>query len=139
MERGRFQQISQNVRKQNMASNLIMIVEDSQTDMQIAKSICLDNGFKTVSVVEGDKVLSTAIENKPDLILLDVILPNKNGFQVCRQLKTNEETKDIKIVIVSSKDQASDKFWAKKQGADDYITKPYEEEQLLAAIKNNIK
>jgi PleD family two-component response regulator len=139
MERGRFQQISQNVRKQNMASKLIMIVEDSQTDMQIAKSICLDNGFKTVSVVEGDKVLSTAIENKPDLILLDVILPNKNGFQVCRQLKTNEETKDIKIVIVSSKDQASDKFWAKKQGADDYITKPYEEEQLLAAIKNNIK
>ena len=67
-----------------------------------------------------------------------VILPNKNGFQVCRQLKTNEKTKDIRIVIVSSKDQASDKFWAKKQGADDYITKPYDEKDLLAAIENNI-
>jgi PleD family two-component response regulator len=121
-----------------MAKKLIMIVEDSQTDMQIAESICADNGYKTVTVVEGDKVLSTAIENKPDLILLDVILPNKNGFQVCRQLKTNDETKGINIVIVSSKDQASDKFWAKKQGADDYITKPYEENDLLTAIENNI-
>jgi twitching motility two-component system response regulator PilH len=54
-------------------------------------------------------------------------------------LKTNEETKDIKIVIVSSKDQPSDKFWGKKQGADDYVTKPYEESELLAAIEKNLK
>jgi twitching motility two-component system response regulator PilH len=121
-----------------MASKLIMIVEDSQTDMRIAEKICSDNGYKTVTVTEGDKVLSTAIEKKPDLILLDVILPNKNGFQVCRQLKTNEETKDIKVVIVSSKDQPSDKFWGMKQGADDYVTKPYEEDDLLTAIEKNI-
>ncbi|MGB3211157.1 MAG: response regulator [Desulforhopalus sp.] len=121
-----------------MTSKLIMIVEDSQTDMRIAESVCADNGYKTVTVTEGDKVLSTAIEEKPDLVLLDVILPNKNGFQVCRQLKTNAETKDIKVVIVSSKDQASDKFWGMKQGADDYITKPYEEADLLAAIEKNI-
>ncbi len=122
-----------------MASKLIMIVEDSQTDMQIAQSICSDNGYETVTVVEGDKALDTAIEKNPDLILLDVILPNKNGFQVCRQLKTNDQTKGINIVIVSSKDQASDKFWAKKQGADDYITKPYDEDDLLAAIEKNIQ
>jgi DNA-binding response OmpR family regulator len=121
-----------------MASKLIMIVEDSQTDMQIAKSVCSENGYQTVTVTEGDKALATAIEKKPDLILLDVILPNKNGFQVCRQLKTNEETKDIKIIMVSSKDQASDKFWGKKQGADEYITKPYNEGDLLAAIENII-
>lgn len=122
-----------------MASKLIMIVEDSQTDMQIAESICADNGYNTVTVVEGDKALEAAIEKNPDLILLDVILPNKNGFQVCRQLKNNDVTKDINIVIVSSKDQASDKFWAKKQGADDYITKPYEEGDLLDAIEKNIR
>lgn len=122
-----------------MAAKLIMIVEDSQTDMKIAETICKDNGYKTVTVTEGDKALEMAIEKQPDLILLDVILPNKNGFQVCRQLKTNEETKDIKVIIVSSKDQASDKFWGKKQGADDYITKPYEEEDLLDAIDKNIR
>ncbi len=122
-----------------MASKLIMIVEDSQTDMRIEEKVCSDNGFKTVTVTEGDKVLSTAIERKPDLILLDVILPNKNGFQVCRQLKTSEETKDIKVIIVSSKDQPSDKFWGMKQGADDYVTKPYEEDDLISAIEKNIK
>ena len=121
-----------------MASKLIMIVEDSQTDLRIAEGVCADNGYKTVVVTEGDKVVDTAVEKKPDLILLDVILPNKNGFQVCRQLKSNPGTKDIKVVIVSSKDQASDKFWGMKQGADDYITKPYEEDDLLAAIEKNL-
>lgn len=121
-----------------MAKKLIMIVEDSPTDMRIAESACADKGYKTVMVSEGDKVLDMAIAKKPDLILLDVILPNKNGFQVCRQLKSHAETKDIKVVIVSSKDQPSDKFWGKKQGADDYITKPYEEEDLLAAIERNL-
>lgn len=121
-----------------MAGKLIMIVEDSPTDMKIAESVCADNGYRVIAVAEGDKVLPTAIEKKPDLILLDVILPNKNGFQVCRQLKSTPETKDIRVIIVSSKDQASDKFWGIKQGADDYITKPYDEDDLLAAIQKNI-
>jgi len=121
-----------------MANELIMIVEDSPTDRKIAESVCAENGFRVITVTEGDKALATAVEKKPDLVLLDVILPNKNGFQVCRQLKTNEATKDIKIIIVSSKDQASDKFWGMKQGADDYITKPYSEEDLIAAIRKNI-
>ncbi|TKB09876.1 PleD family two-component system response regulator [Desulforhopalus sp. IMCC35007] len=121
-----------------MAAKLILIVEDSPTDRKIAESVCLDQGYRTVVVTEGDKVLAIATEQKPDLILLDVILPNKNGFQVCRQLKNNEATKDTKIVIVSSKDQASDKFWGLKQGADDYLTKPYKEQDLIAVIEKNI-
>lgn len=122
-----------------MAGKLIMIVEDSPTDMRIAETACSDNGYRTIGVTEGDKVVSTAITKKPDLILLDVILPNKNGFQLCRQLKTNAETRDIKIIIVSSKDQPSDKFWGMKQGADDYITKPYTDDDLLAAIEKNTR
>lgn len=121
-----------------MASKLIMIVEDSPTDQKIAESFCLDNGFRTHTVMEGDKALGEAIEKQPDLVLLDVILPNKNGFQVCRQLKNNAATKHIKVVIVSSKDQASDKFWGMKQGADDYLTKPYAEDDLIAIIEKNI-
>ena len=121
-----------------MARELIMIVEDSPTDRKIAESVCSDNGYRYVTVTEGDKVVDAAKAKKPDLILLDVILPNKNGFQICRQLKSEEETKDINVIIVSSKDQASDKFWGMKQGADDYITKPYAEEDLLAAIEKNL-
>ena len=121
-----------------MANELIMIVEDSPTDRKIAESVCAENGYRTISLSEGDLVLATAIEKQPALILLDVILPQKNGFQVCRQLKTNDATKNIKVIIVSSKDQASDKFWGMKEGADDYITKPYAESDLLAAIENNL-
>lgn len=122
-----------------MAAKLILIVEDSPTDRKIAEAVCLEQGYRSIVVTEGDKVLATAIEQKPDLILLDVILPNKNGFQVCRQLKNDDATKDVNVVIVSSKDQASDKFWGLKQGADDYLTKPYKEEDLIAIIKKNIK
>jgi DNA-binding response OmpR family regulator len=126
-------------RKGNEMSNkLILIVEDSPTDMKIAESVCTENGYRVVAVAEGDQVIEIASEKQPDLILLDVILPNKNGFQICRQLKNTAATKDIKVIIVSSKDQASDKFWGMKQGADDYITKPYSEEDLLAAIRKNI-
>jgi DNA-binding response OmpR family regulator len=126
-------------RKGNKMSNkLILIVEDSPTDMKIAESVCTENGYRVVAVAEGDQVIEIASEKQPDLILLDVILPNKNGFQICRQLKNTAATKDIKVIIVSSKDQASDKFWGMKQGADDYITKPYSEEDLLAAIRKNI-
>ncbi len=121
-----------------MEKKLIMIVEDSQTDMRIAENVCLNNGYEVVTVAEGDKVLAAAKEQRPDMVLLDVILPNKNGFQVCRQLKQDAMTKEIKVVIVSSKDQASDKFWGMKQGADGYITKPYEENELLEAIEKNI-
>ncbi len=121
------------------ATKLILIVEDSPTDMRIAEIACSENGYRTIGVTEGDKVVATAIAKKPDLILLDVILPNKNGFQLCRQLKTNAETRDIKIIIVSSKDQPSDKFWGMKQGADDYITKPYTDDALLAAIEKHTR
>jgi len=121
-----------------MAAKLILIVEDSPIERKIAEAVCLDQGYRTVVVTEGDKALVAAVENKPDLVLLDVILPNKNGFQVCRQLKNDDGTKDVKIVIVSSKDQASDKFWGLKQGADDYLTKPYKEEELKAIIEKNI-
>ncbi len=121
-----------------MAKNLIMIVEDSATDMRFARSVCEENGFRVVTETDGEKVFEHAKKAQPDLILLDVILPNKNGFQVCRQLKNDDETRTIKVIIVSSKDQPSDKFWGMKQGADEYITKPYGEDDLLDAIEKLI-
>jgi len=68
------------------------------------------------------------------LIVLDVILPKKNGFQVCRQLKTSPQTEDIRILMLTSKSQDSDRFWGLKQGADEYLTKPFEDEELLANV-----
>lgn len=121
-----------------MNDKLIMIVEDSPTDRHIAEHVCTDNGYKVITTDQGEQAITMAAKHKPDLILLDVILPKQNGFQVCRQLKKNPETQDIKVILVTSKSQPSDKFWGMKQGAVDYIFKPYRDSDLLTAIEKHI-
>lgn len=92
-------------------------------------------GYNVVTAVDGEQALEKAMELLPRVMLLDVVLPKKNGFQVCRQLKTTPQTQDIKIVLVSSKTQESDRFWGMKQGADEYITKPYDAAELAASVE----
>jgi len=121
-----------------MGAKLILVVDDSPTDRQIAVSACKAKGYRVDSAAEGEEALRKAVELKPDLILLDVILPQKNGFQVCRQLKSSPETQGIKVVMVTSKSQDSDRFWGIKQGADDYLTKPFTEEELCEIIDKTI-
>lgn len=116
-------------------SKLILVVEDSETHRQLAETVCRNNGYRTVAAVDGEQAIQIAAEKQPDLILLDVILPGQNGYQVCRQLKKAPETADIKVIMVTSKSQPSDKFWGMKQGADEYISKPYDESDLAAAIQ----
>ena len=119
-------------------SKLIMIVEDSPTDLHVAEKVCTENGFQVITTDQGEQAIELAAKHKPSLILLDVILPKQNGYQVCRQLKKEEATKDIKVIMVTSKSQPSDKFWGMKQGADEYIVKPYQEAELLDAIKRYV-
>lgn len=119
-------------------SKLILIVEDSPTDLLIAKTVCADAGYEVVTTDQGEEALKIAEEKQPDLILLDVILPNENGFQICRAIKKNPATENIKVILVTSKSGESDKFWGKKQGADEYVPKPYAENELLEAIQKLI-
>ncbi len=72
---------------------------------------------------------------QPNVILLDVVMPGKNGFQVCRELKGHDQYKTIPVILVTSRDTASDKFWGEQQGADGYVTKPFTSEELLRAVK----
>lgn len=118
-----------------MSNKRILIVEDSPTDMHIAQTVCSSNGYEVITVDDGEQALGTAVSEQPDLILLDVILPKENGFKICRKLKSTAETAHIKIIMVTSKSQPSDKFWGMKQGADDYISKPYKDEELISAIE----
>jgi twitching motility two-component system response regulator PilH len=91
-------------------------------------------GFRILTASNGEEALTKAQNETPDLILLDVVMPGQNGFQVCRQLKTNDITRNIKVVLVTSKNQKSDKFWGLKQGADDYLVKPFEKSDLIRCI-----
>jgi DNA-binding response OmpR family regulator len=117
-----------------MANETILIVDDSPTDLGLMTTALQGQGYRIITAADGEEALEKAVGEHPNLILLDIILPKKNGFQVCRQLKTSPDTQDIPIILVSSKSQDSDRFWGLKQGADEYVTKPFDDEELLASV-----
>jgi len=117
-----------------MAEAKILVVDDSPTELQLMVDPLIAQGYHVITATDGIEALKTAKQERPALILLDVLMPRKNGFQVCRQLKTDPATRDIKIIMVSSKSQESDRFWGLKQGADEYLAKPFNDEDLLSHI-----
>ena len=114
--------------------DIILVVDDSPTELQLISAPLKAKGYKVITAVDGDDAIEKACSQHPRVMLLDVIMPKKNGFQVCRQLKNSPDTQDIKIIIISSKSQQSDKFWGIKQGADEYMIKPFDEKTLLANV-----
>jgi len=118
-----------------MTGKTILVVDDSPTDLRLMTApLQQSRGYRVLTAADGEEALEKAAREHPDLIVLDVILPKKNGFQVCRQLKTAPDTQDIKILMLTSKSQDSDRFWGLNQGADEYMTKPFEDEELLANV-----
>ena len=112
----------------------ILVVDDSPTEQKIILESLKPTGHQVITADDGEQALEMARKHRPELILLDVILPKKNGFQVCRQLKTSPETEAIKVVLVTSKTQDSDRFWGLKQGADDYLGKPFTDDELQSTL-----
>ena len=117
-----------------MANSKILVVEDSPTYLRKIADFLQGLGYEIITAIDGEEALEKAALENPNLIVLDVILPKKNGFQVCRQLKTSPTTQDIKILMMTSKSQDSDRFWGLKQGADDYMTKPFDDNELLTTV-----
>ncbi len=117
-----------------MANSKILVVEDSPTYLRNIAEFLQGHEYDVITAVDGEEALEKAVQEDPNLIVLDVILPKKNGFQVCRQLKTSPATQNIKILMITSKSQDSDRFWGLKQGADEYMTKPFVEDVLVANV-----
>ncbi len=116
----------------------ILVADDSLAELQIIQQALQSSGHNIVTVMDGEAAEAKAKSEKFDLIILDVVMPKKNGFQVCRDIKSNDQFKNIPIIMVTSKDQESDKFWGMKQGADEYLTKPFKPEDLLKTVKKYI-
>jgi chemotaxis family two-component system response regulator PixH len=112
----------------------ILIVEDSLTDLSVLMNCLCRLGYSVASVNNGEEVLSTLSSFQSDIIFLDVILPGKSGFEVCRDLKNNSTTKKIPIVFCSSKNTDVDRTWGKMLGAEAYLSKPVQPEELLATL-----
>ena len=116
----------------------VLVVDDSPTDRQLVTTLLLKEGYVVTTAIDGEDALEKVAAERPPLIVLDIILPKMNGYQVLRQLKATPETRDIKVILVSSKSQESDRFWGLKQGADDYIAKPYKDAALVAAVARQL-
>lgn len=113
----------------------ILIVDDSPTETFRFKEILTKHGYDVLEASNGADGVTLAKAEQPDLVLMDVVMPGVNGFQATRQITRDEDTKHIPVVIVSTKDQATDRVWGKRQGATDYLIKPIEEKQLIDVIK----
>jgi len=112
----------------------ILIVEDSATDRQFLSDLLAKNGFKVITAQNAEEALAKARQLRPDLVLMDVVMPGENGFQATRTLSKDEATKQIPVIICTSKGQDTDKVWGMRQGARDYIVKPVSGPELLAKI-----
>jgi len=112
----------------------ILVVDDSLTARALLVDILSGTGHRILTAVDGEEALHKASTEHPDVILLDVVMPGKNGFHVCRQLKAEAATRGIKIILVTNKNQQSDRVWGLKQGADAYLTKPFDAAELLMTI-----
>lgn len=116
----------------------ILIIEDSPSQTQMLKQLLTKYGFETSTAGDGKEGLEKVKLIKPDLVLLDIVMPDMNGFQVARQITQNPKNAHIPVIVVSTKSMATDKLWAKRQGASDYVTKPVNEEELLSKIRQHL-
>ena len=112
----------------------VLIVDDSPTETYKMSSILSKYGYEILTAETGEQGVAAAKKELPDVVLMDVVMPGLNGFQATRQLSKDEATSHIPVIIVTTKDQETDKVWGKRQGARDYLTKPVDEDTLLKTI-----
>jgi twitching motility two-component system response regulator PilH len=113
----------------------VLVVDDSPTDRQFLTDLLAKNGYKVTTAENAEEAITKAKSQRPDLVLMDVVMPGQNGFQATRALTKDEATKNIPIIICTTKGQDTDKAWGLKQGAKDYIVKPVVAADLLKKIQ----
>jgi two-component system alkaline phosphatase synthesis response regulator PhoP len=121
-----------------MAGERILAVDDSATILEMIKAILVGEGYEVITASDGAEALETARSEKPDLILLDVMLPKLDGYRVCRLLKFDQNYKQIPIVMLTAKTEDAAMATGIRTGADQYLTKPVEPDVLLAAVRSEL-
>jgi twitching motility two-component system response regulator PilH len=113
----------------------VLVVDDSPTDRQFLTDLLAKNGYKVTTAENAEEAIAKTKSLRPDLVLMDVVMPGQNGFQATRALTKDEATKNIPIIICTTKGQDTDKAWGMKQGAKDYVVKPIVAAELLKKIQ----
>ena len=112
----------------------ILVVDDSPTETHLIKTLLSKHGHQVIEAENGEQGVALATRELPDLVLMDIVMPGLNGFQATRQISKNPQTAHIPVVIVTTKDQETDRVWGKRQGARGYLLKPLQESMLLSTI-----
>lgn len=117
-----------------MSANKVLVVDDSPTDLANIKGIVADAGCLVLTARSGREAVDKAREEKPDLIFMDILMPEMDGFEACRILTGDADTKQIPVVFVTSKGQKADRVWAKMQGGKSLVAKPYSSDDIIEEI-----
>ena len=112
----------------------VLIVDDSHAEVHLMQTMLQKGGFQVSGVFDSTKTEEAIEEERPNVILLDVVMPQRNGFQVCRDLKGNDAYASIPVILVTSKAAPSDRYWGEQQGANGFVAKPFTPEELLGAV-----
>ncbi len=118
-----------------MSVRKILVVDDSKTELYFLRDLLSKNGFSVSTAENAEQAQAALAADKPDLILMDVVMPGQNGFQLTRAISKDPSTASIPIIMCTSKNQETDRVWAMRQGARDYVTKPVNADELLAKIR----
>jgi twitching motility two-component system response regulator PilH len=117
-----------------MSIKRILVVDDSPTERHFMVELLTKNGYEVTTAENGEEGIAKAKAEHPDLVLMDVVMPGLNGYQATRTLTRDEQTKDIPVIVCTSKGQETDKIWGLRQGAHDYMVKPVNGDELLKKI-----
>ena len=120
--------------RMTMGIRKILIVDDSPTERHVLNDLLTKAGFEVVTSDNGEDAIVKSKQVKPDLILMDVVMPGLNGFQATRAISRDPDTRNIPIILCTSKSQETDKIWGLRQGARDYVVKPVDRDELLGKI-----
>lgn len=113
----------------------VLIVDDLESELQIIGNMMIKAGFAVTKAADGYEAIKFAEEKKPDLVILDIVMPKMNGFEVVRELRSNPKTEKVPVILCSQKNTEIDRVWGMEQGADAYLIKPFQEQQLIDIVQ----
>src|SRR4028118_142262 len=117
----------------------VLVVEDSLTQREMISELLKGSGLKVIVAGDGIEALEQVQSSSPDLVVLDIIMPRMNGYEVCRRLKGNQKTQNLAVVMCSAKKEEFDRYWGIRQGADAYISKPFRPQELVGTVKQLLR
>ncbi len=121
-----------------MSAN-VLVVEDSPPQREMITKILQESGMIVQSASDGLEAMEMIQQNCPDVLVLDVVMPRMNGYELCRKLKADPKTEKVLVVMCSTKGEEFDKYWGMRQGADAYIAKPFQPAELISTIKQLLR